>query len=152
MKLSGSFEVAAPIEEVWRVLLDPDQFCLVLPGCESARQIDATHYEATLAAKIQFLTIRAKTTGEIVEAQEPHRLVVDLVGQAMAGAFRARIELDLAETEGRTRGEYTMDVTMLGRLGSLGEPLVRSTAQKQAQLFERYLTRLFEHRREEYAG
>ncbi len=157
MKLTGEFEVPASAREVWAVFMDPQQLCRVLPGCEAARQIDATHYEASLATKVQFMTIRARAAVELIETEEPPEqiaglsaarghLVAELVGEtlAMAGAFRARLALDLNEEEGRTQGRYAMEVTMLGRLGSLGEPIVRSTAQKQGDQFAANVSALFQ--------
>ena len=137
MKVGGSFQVNAPIEEVWQVFMDPEQLCRVMPGCEGARRIDATHYEATLATKVQFMTIRARALGELVEQREPEHLVVEMTGEtlAMAGAFRARLELDLHPEAEATEVRYDFDVTMLGRLGSLGAPMVRSTARKLSEEF-----------------
>ena len=56
------FTVDAPQEKVWKVFLDPTQLCKVLPGCEGARQLDATHYEAVMSVKVQFMTIRGYLT------------------------------------------------------------------------------------------
>ena len=66
MKLNGALTVNAPQEEVWQLFMDPVQLCRVIPGCEQARQLDETHYEAVLAVKVQFMTIRSKACGTIV--------------------------------------------------------------------------------------
>ncbi|HEY6540324.1 MAG TPA: SRPBCC domain-containing protein, partial [Ktedonobacteraceae bacterium] len=89
MKVQGSVTVNAPQEKVWQVLLDPVQLCKVIPGCEQARQLDATHYEAVLSLKVQFMTIHSQAKGTIVEAIAPRHLVGEMVGEptAMAGAF-----------------------------------------------------------------
>lgn len=146
MKIAGDFQVAAPVEDVWGVFMDPEQLCRVMPGCEEAHQIDATHYDATLAAKVQFMTIRVRTTGELLESQEPSHLVAEMVGEtlAMAGAFRARMTVDLRQEESQTHVHYELDVTMFGRLGSLGEPLVRSTANRLSTQFADNVSALFQ--------
>lgn len=137
MRVDGAIHVDLPIDRVWEVITDPSQLCPVMPGCEEAHQIDATHYAATFGTKVQFMTIRANATGEVLEWQEPHRLVVDGVGETLsfAGAFRARMTVELEEVDGGTDVRYSFDLTMFGRLGSLGEPIVRGAAKKIADKF-----------------
>jgi uncharacterized protein len=145
MKVQGMVTVNAPQEKVWQVLLDPVQLCKVIPGCEQARQLDATHYEALLSLKVQFMTIRSQAKGTIVEAIAPRHLVGELVGEptSMAGAFRARVTIDLAPANGATSIRYDMDLTLLGRLASLGEAIVRSTSQQLSRQLADNLTQLF---------
>ena len=75
MKLQGVVTVPTTQQQVWELVLDPLQLCKVIPGCEKARKVDETHYEAVLAVKVQFMTIRSKATGSILQAEEPHLLV-----------------------------------------------------------------------------
>lgn len=147
MKVQGLVTVNAPQEKVWPVLLDPVQLCKVIPGCEQARQLDATHYEAVLSVKVQFMTIRSQAKGTIVEVIAPRHLVGELVGEptAMAGAFRARVTIDLAPVGNATSIQYHMDLTLLGRLASLGEAIVRSTSQQLSRQFAENLAALFNH-------
>jgi uncharacterized protein len=145
MKLKGAVTVDAPQEEVWRIFVDPVQLCRVIPGCENARQLDKTHYEAMVTVKVQFMTIRSKALGTILEAEAPRHLVGELVGepQAMAGAFRARVTINLVPAGARTNVQYAMDLTMLGRLASLGEAIVRSTSQQLTKEFADNISKLF---------
>jgi uncharacterized protein len=87
MKLNGAVTVNAPQEEVWQLFMDPVQLCRVIPGCEQAQQLDETHYEAVLAVKVQFMTIRSKARGTLLEAEAPRHLVGELLGEpiTMAG-------------------------------------------------------------------
>jgi uncharacterized protein len=131
MKLKGEVTVNAIQEEVWQLFMDPTQFCQVIPGCEQARRLDETHYEVVLSIKIQFMTIRSKAQGTLLEAEAPHHLVGELIGEplSMAGAFRARLTFDLVQVGTATDVQYEMDLTMLGRLASLGEAIIRSTSK-----------------------
>jgi uncharacterized protein len=145
MKLNGAVTVTATQEQVWQVFLDPSQFCKVIPGCEQARQLDATHYEAVLSVKVQFMTIRSKARGTLLEVDAPHHIVGELVGEpvSMAGAFRARVTIDLVPQGHATTVHYAMNLTMLGRLASLGEAMVRSTSQQLSRQFAENITALF---------
>ena len=145
MKLQGTVTVHAPQEKVWQVFMDPVQLCKVIPGCEQARQLDKTHYEAVLSVKVQFMTIRSQAKGTLLVADAPRHMVGELVGQptAMAGAFRARVTIDLAPLDDATSIQYTMDLTLLGRLASLGEAIVRSTSQQLTRQFAENIATLF---------
>jgi uncharacterized protein len=149
MKLKGAVTVNASQEEVWRVFMDPTQFCRVMPGCEKARQLDETHYEAMLKVKVQFLTFRSKALGTILEAEAPHHLVGELVGEphTMAGTFRNRVTIDLAPINNKTKIQYTMDITMLGRLASMGEPIVRLISHRFSKEFVDNVSKLFNNTR-----
>lgn len=146
MMLRDTLTVDAPIDEVYRVFLDPARLCRAVPDCEEARQVDEAHYEAVLAVKVQFMNIRSRATGTLLEAEEPHHLAVELIGEpiAMAGAFRARLNVDLASFEGGTTVDYTLDLTMLGRLASLGEAIIRATARRQTAQFAANLAATFD--------
>lgn len=145
MKVQGTVMVNAPQAQVWQVLIDPVQLCKVIPGCEQARQLDATHYEAVLSVKVQFMTIRSQAKGTLLEADAPRHMMGELVGEptAMAGAFRARVTIDLAPVNDATSIRYAMDLTLLGRLASLGEAIVRSTSQQLTRQFAENLATLF---------
>jgi carbon monoxide dehydrogenase subunit G len=145
MKLKGAVTVNAPQEEVWRVFMDSTQLCRVIPGCERARQLDETHYEAMFTVKIHFMSIRSKALGTLLEAEAPRHLVGELVGepQAMAGAFRARVTIDLVPINSMTNVQYTMDLTLLGRLANMGEAIVRSTAKRLTREFADNISKLF---------
>jgi carbon monoxide dehydrogenase subunit G len=147
MKLQGVVTVPATQQQVWNLFLDPLQLCKVIPGCEKAQKLDETHYEAVLAVKVQFMTIHSKATGSILNAEEPRLLVGELIGEplAMAGAFRARVTLQLepASEAEATAIHYAMDLTMLGRLASLGEAIVRTTSQKLTREFAENVSQLF---------
>jgi len=63
--------------------------------------------------------------------------------QAMAGAFRARVTIDLVPVNNGTNVQYIMDITMLGRLASLGEAIVRSTARRISMEFADNISKQF---------
>ena len=145
MKIKGAVTVNASQEEVWRIFMDSTQFCQVIPGCEKARQLDETHYEAFLTIKLYFMTVRSKALGTRVEAEAPRHLVGELAGetQGLAGAFRAVVTIDLEPINNMTNVQYTMDLTLLGRLARLGEPIAHSTAKRITREFGENISKLF---------
>ena len=145
MRLKGAVTVNASQEEVWRILMDPTQFCKVMPGCEKARQLDDTHYEAILAIKVPFMTIRSKAKGTILEAQAPRHLVGELAGEprSVSGSFRNRVTIDLVPINNETKIEYTMEITMFGRLARVGETVTRLIANRFSKEFTNNVSKMF---------
>ncbi len=137
MKLKGAVTVNASQEEVWRMFMDPTQFSKVMPGFEKARQLDDTHYEAILAVKVPFMTIRSKAKGTILEAKAPRHLVGELSGDphSVSGSFRNRVIIDLVPINNKTKIEYTMEITMLGRLSGVGEAVAGLIARRFSKEF-----------------
>ena len=98
-----------------------------------------------MSVKVQFMTIRSKAKGTLLQADAPLHMVGELVGEptSMAGAFRARVTIDLVPKGNATTVQYAMDLTMIGRLASLGEAMVRSTAQQLSREFADNISNLF---------
>ena len=145
MKLKGAVTVNASQEEVWRIFMDPAQFSKVMPGFEKARQLDDTHYEAILAVKVPFMTIRSKPKGTILEAQKPHHLVGELSGDphSVSGSFRNRVTIDFVPINNKTKIEYTMEITMFGRLARVGETVTRLIANRFSKEFTNNVSKMF---------
>ena len=145
MKLKGTISVNASQEEVWRIFMDPTQFCKIMPGCEKVRRLDDTHYEAILAVKIPLMTIHSKAKGTILEAQAPRHLVGELAGEphSVSGSYRNRVTIDLVPINKKTKIEYTMEITLLGRLAGVGETVARLIAHRFSKEFTDNVTNLF---------
>ena len=145
MRLKGAVTVNASQEEVWRIFMDPAQFSKVMPGFEKARQLDDTHYEAILAVKVPFMTIRSKAKGTILEAQAPRHLVGELAGEphSVSGSFRNRVTIDLVPINNKTKIEYTMEITMFGRLARVGETVTRLIANRFSKEFTDNVSKMF---------
>ena len=145
MRLKGSITVNASQEEVWGMFIDPIQFSKVMPGFEKARRLDDTHYEAILAVKVPFLTIRSKAKGTILEAQAPRHIVGELSGDphSISGSFNNRVTIDLVPINNKTKIEYTMEITMLGRLAGVGEAVAGLIARKFSREFTENVSKLF---------
>ncbi len=52
MEMRGEYRIAAPREEVWRALNDPDVLRRSIPGCEEIEKITDTHFTAKVTAKL----------------------------------------------------------------------------------------------------
>jgi uncharacterized protein len=129
------FTVSAAPETVWDLLLDPKRVARCLPGCESVEVEDATIYRVRLTVKVGFLSTTQNLRVELVELDRPRHLVSVARGEdrKLASQIEVRNTLDLAPAEGgATRVRYRSEVRVLGRLGSVGDAVMKVKAKQLA--------------------
>jgi len=146
VRLQDRFEVPAGLPELWAAFQNPAELAGCIPGVEQVTMTDPEHFTATMTVKLPFMSLTSRVQGSIRMEEAQHRIHVDLTGQplAFAGAFRARLSAQLqAVSASVTQVAYDMDLQMAGRLASLGEPLIRSTAVKLSQAFAENLQERF---------
>jgi carbon monoxide dehydrogenase subunit G len=124
MKLEQSFEVQAPIEEVWKTLIDLERVVPCLPGAAiTERDADGT-YHGTFQVKLGPTTAAYRGTITIEEADEAaHRATLKARGtdKRGQGGANATIVNTLADDgSGGTRVEAVTDFTITGRLARFG--------------------------------
>jgi len=129
------FTVGAAPDAVWDFLLDPERVAPCLPGCESVEIEDATTYRVRLTVKVGFLSTTQRLKVEIVESDRPRHLVSLARGEdrKLASQVEVRNTLDLAPAPANaTLVRYRSDVRVLGRLGSVGDAVMKVKAKQLA--------------------
>jgi carbon monoxide dehydrogenase subunit G len=130
--------IAAPPSTIWAIVDDTEALGRVLPGLETIAPRGPGAFAATLAAKIQFLTIRADVEA-ILDRVSPDRARLRLAGRprGLVGTFTAEIPFEVrgvADPVRRSEAsavEYAVDLTVAGRLAAFGAPLLRDTFRRQ---------------------
>jgi uncharacterized protein len=137
MKFAGKIDVPAPRAEVFKKLRDARFFASCVDGVEQLSEIDDRHYTATLTTKVAYLSFRFSVSVEIVEIDEPVRVVAKVEGTplGMVGRLTATSAADLVEQDGGTAVNYELDVALAGKLGSLGQPVLKSKAKEMERQF-----------------
>jgi uncharacterized protein len=129
------FTVSAGPDEVWDFLLDPERVAPCMPGCESVEVEDARTYKVRLTVKVGFLSTTQNLRVELVESDRPHHLVSLARGEdrKLASQVEVRNTLDLAPAApGATLVRYRSEVRVLGRLGSVGDAVMKVKAKQLA--------------------
>jgi uncharacterized protein len=123
MKLEQSFEVAAPIDEVWTALNDLERVAPCLPGAAITGHDEDGTYHGTFQVKLGPTTAAYRGTIRIESADESAHTATlaargtDKRGQ---GGASATIVNRLTETDGATTVHAETDFTITGRLASFG--------------------------------
>jgi carbon monoxide dehydrogenase subunit G len=123
MKLEQSFEVQAPIDQVWAALIDLERVAPCLPGAAITGRDDDGTYHGTFQVKLGPTTANYRGTIAIDEADESaHRATLKARGtdKRGQGGASATIVNTLTEASGATKVEAVTDFTITGRLAAFG--------------------------------
>jgi carbon monoxide dehydrogenase subunit G len=123
MQLRHRFEVPAPVDEVWRLLLDLEQVAPCLPGASLGDKIADGTYDVGIGVKLGPMQLNYSGRIEILEADESARRAV-MRGHANEqrgqGTAEATITTTLSEHEGGTLAESVTDLKLTGRVAHMG--------------------------------
>lgn len=129
MKIKGSYTFAAPRDVVWPMLQDPDVLTKVMPGCEKLNKVDENEYTGIL--KIKVGPVQGKFNGDIKlsDIQDPESYDMEVNGKGAPGFVRGKGNLRLEEDGDMTILHYEGDAQVGGRLASVGQRLLDTSAK-----------------------
>lgn len=143
MAFQGEYNIAAPRDQVWAALNDPEVLKACIPGCEELTRLSDTQIEAKITAQLG--PIRSKFSTQIVlsDLDPPHGYTLSGEGKGVAGFGRGSAKVTLSETDGGTLLRYDAQLGVGGKLAQVGSRLVESATRSYAdQFFERFAQRL----------
>ena len=146
MNVSGEFTVNAPRAAVFETIRDPKSFISLVDGIKDLIEIDPTHYEAMFETKIAYLNFKFKVAVEVLKL-EIDEIAAKIEGTPLGvvGRLTAVTNTKLAEAGSETRINYSVDATLAGKLGSLGQPVLRAKAKEMERMFAERMRAAFAH-------
>jgi uncharacterized protein len=145
MNISGEITVDAPRDVVFNALKDAPFFASCIDGVRDLKEIDATHYEAVLEAKVAYMRFSFKVSVELTRISPPDEIEAKIEGTPLGvvGRLTAGSTTRLADVDGRTIVHYAIDTTLTGKLGSIGQPVLRAKAKEMEKQFTERLRAAF---------
>lgn len=129
MKLEGTYTFDAPRDAVWQALLDPEVLARTMPGCEKLEQIGENEYKGAL--KIRVGPVQGQFEGIVnlsnINPPESYRMQVD--GKGAPGFMKGVGEVRLEDQGEATLMHYTGEAQVGGRIASVGQRLLDSSAK-----------------------
>ena len=142
MNVSGEFTVQAPREAVFGKISNPRDFISFVDGVQDLKEIDPTHYEAVFETKIAYMKFRFNVTVEVTKLEIGEiGAKVEGTPLGVVGRLTAIATTKLDEAGDGTKVAYSVDATLAGKLGSMGQPVMRSKAK---DLEKQFVSRLRE--------
>jgi carbon monoxide dehydrogenase subunit G len=150
MLLEGKFTLKAPIQEVWDFLLKPETLASCIPGAEEMKAIDDKTYETVVKQKVGPISVKLKFTTKITEMIPPRHLKA--VGRGAdvtkAGTFSQETIVDLTEiSKDEVEVAYSSNVSLVGRLATFGERIMRAKAKSVGEEFTKNLQEKLQSRK-----
>lgn len=144
MDLTGSFDLSAPRDAVWKALNDPAVLKECLAGCEVFEPDGENAYRCTVAASIGPVKARFNSKVTLSNIQPPSGYTLAFDGQGGAAGFgRGESQVTLEEIETGTRLCYTAKAQVGGKLAQVGSRLIDAAAKKVTDdFFEKFAGRL----------
>ncbi len=136
--ITKDFEIAQPIDIVWKSLANPEEIVGCVPGASITEKIDERNYKGQVVTK--FGPIKASYAGdvEIVELDEAnHKMVLKGRGLDSKGKGSADMIMNgvLTENGGKTQVNFSMDITIVGKLAQFGSRLINDVSDQLLNQF-----------------
>jgi len=142
MLIEGKFTLKAPIQKVWNSLLDPVTLASCIPGTEKMEVIDDKTYESVVKQKVGPISVKLKFTTTLTEVEPPR--YIKAVGRGAditkAGTFTQETKVNLTEfPNDEVEVSYSSNVSLVGRLATFGERIMRAKAKSVGEEFTKNL-------------
>ena len=131
MFMEGQFKVQAPIQKVWESMEDPKVLGSCLPGAEKMEIIGENTYEFVLKQSVGPFKVKLKSEAKLTEKRPPTYCKVVGKGADITklGTFTFEMEFNLAEpSPNNSEVSYKVNYSMVGRLATFGERIMRAKA------------------------
>jgi carbon monoxide dehydrogenase subunit G len=135
MKLASEFSVPAAPDKVFPLFFDPETMRGCIPGCERLVREDEKTYRGTLVNEIAHVRFSAGFAADIrsvTDEADGKSVTAVLTGEDRRLGSSIKIDARLSV---RPDGDdsvigYEMDLALWGKLGRLGEPIIRRRSRE----------------------
>ena len=141
MKYQGKVSLQATAETVWDVVLDIEQFADCMPGMQDLVKIDDRTFEGGMSAKVGPVAGDIRFRSQIVDVDPHVSLTAHVEGEdsLTKSTMTSDITMTLAPDGTSTELAYVAEVNIKGRLGIVGDMILRATG---VQVIEEFFNRL----------
>jgi uncharacterized protein len=149
MKFSGQLTVKAPRAEVYKKVRDARFFASCVDGVSDLAETAPDVYAAVFQTKVAYMTFKFKVTMQVTRADEPSEIEAKVEGSPLGVVGRlsgtSLTKLSDADIDGvpGTQIDYEVETALTGKLGSLGQPVLRSKAKEMERQFAARLAAAF---------
>ncbi|HEU5459480.1 MAG TPA: SRPBCC family protein [Pyrinomonadaceae bacterium] len=140
-KIEERFEVQAPVERVWKYLIDPARVVECLPGAELLEMKDEHNFTGAIKVKVGPLSMSYKGNAKFTEVNEQTHQV-RMVGDAreVSGSGSTKVSMLSTVTPSANGGSEVVvsaDVELVGRIVQFGRGMIEEVSR---QMFRQFST------------
>lgn len=136
MKISGSYTISAPRQEVFSRLLDPDSLAGCIPGVEKLEKTGENEYDMAMNVGVGMIKGTYEGKVRISEINEPSDYTMYVEGSGRPGFVKGTGQIQLAEEgDSSTEITYEGDVEVGGPVGSVAQRMLGSVSKRMVDQF-----------------
>ena len=145
MKFTGELSVKAPRAAVYEKVRDARFFAACVGGVKDLTEIAPDQYSAVFETKVAYMKFAFKVTVSVTRADPPNEIEATVEGTPLGivGRMAATSVTTLTDVGDETRIAYVIDAALTGKLGSLGQPVLKSKAREMEKQFAARLAAAF---------
>ena len=145
MKFSGELTVTAPRPEVYKAVRDARFLASCVEGVRDLQETGPDTYAAVFETKVAYMKFSFKVTVQVTRAEEPREIEAKVDGTPLGivGRLAATSVTTLSDDGDGTKIAYDVDAALTGKLGSLGQPVLRAKAKEMERYFAARLAAAF---------
>jgi len=137
MKLTATYQLAAPRVKVYASVIDPAVLQRVIDGCEKMVKTGEDSYDAHL--KIGIAGLKGSYVGKIQlkDKKPPESYTLLIEGKGGPGFVKGTAKIQLSDKGGQTELRCDADAQVGGMIAAIGSRLVEAIAKKMMDDFFR---------------
>ena len=148
MKLEIRSVVPASRDATWALVMDIPKAASCIPGIKEVTPDGEGRYQAVLQARVGPMGMNLSGTITILSQDAETgeaSFLVEANDRRVGGGVKTGMTMRLtAHSPNETELEIVSDTTFMGRLGELGQPIIRRKARNTLEEFSRNLSKLLE--------
>jgi carbon monoxide dehydrogenase subunit G len=141
IEIRETFQVAAPVEKVWRFVMDPNKVAACMPGASLEQVVDERTFVGSIKVKVGAVMASYKGRIELVDVDEKNRTVEMKAEGRETGGGTARGKMTSRLTplaNGGTEVVAEASVDLTGRIVKGGRGMIEGVSH---QLFLQFVAR-----------
>lgn len=141
MKVEGTYQIPAPRERVWEILMDPAFLKQAIPGCEELVKEGEQRYRLTIKAGVA--AVKGSFVGQVLleELRPPEHYRMVTNAQGTLGFVNGSCNIDLEPKDGATEVRYRGEMQVGGVIAAVGSRLMEAASRKSLNDFFTAVTR-----------
>ena len=138
-KIEERFEVQAPVERVWKYLIDPKRVVECLPGAELLELQDERNFVGAIKVKVGPLSMSYKGNAKFTEVNEQTHQV-RMVGDAREVGGSGSTKVSMLSTvaplpSGGAEVSVVADVELVGKIVQFGRGMIEEVSRQMFRQF-----------------
>jgi len=142
VRLDHEFTVPAPIDEVWKAIIDPERVAPCMPGA-TLTAVEGDTFKGTVKVKLGPVSLLYKGSGEFLEKDESSRkITIKASGKDSrgAGTASANVTVTLTADGNTTHGAVATDLNVTGKPAQFGRGMISEVGGKILDSFAENLS------------